>query len=391
MELTRQSSAAAEEPVLLAMSGGVDSSTAALLLKRKGHEVVGCTMQLWDYRRNPLRGGRPQFGSCCSLDDVQDARRVAEKLGLKFYVLNLEKEFEKQVVAPFIEDYLHARTPVPCTRCNTFLKFDRLLLFARQVGIRQVATGHYARIECDSGGEYRLYSGADPAKDQSYYLFELTQQQLASILFPVGEFEKGAVRELAEDAGLPTAAKRDSQEICFIPDRDYAGFIRRHAGEMRPEFERLLETQKEGPILFKDGTRLGTHSGAYQFTTGQRRGLGIAHSRPLYVLRTDAVRNAVIVGYREDLFSRGLWAERVSLISGRFAHRLRAGVRIRSRHREAAATIHLERADPSSRSGTWRARVVFDEPQMSVTPGQAAVFFDGDRVLGGGWIESRIV
>lgn len=379
-----------QESVLLAMSGGVDSSTAAILLCESGFQVVGCTMQLWDYRRDSGPGNGRLSRSCCSLEDVYDARRVAEELGLRFYVLNLEEEFEKRVIEPFIQDYLSGQTPLPCTRCNTFLKFDRLLVFARQVGIEKVATGHYARIEFDRDRGYTLHKSLDASKDQSYYLFELSQEQLASALFPVGSLDKKKVRRIAEKAGLATAGKEESQEICFVPDRDYASFIQRNAGDINSGFLPVIEAQRTGPIVFKDGSKLGVHSGCYQFTVGQRRGLGIAHPRPLYVLRIEPSTNTVVVGYQEDLFSRGLSAHRVSLISGEFQPRLRASVRIRSHHKEAPATIHLRRRHDSDAAGDWSASLVFDEPQMSVAPGQAAVFYSRDQVLGGGWIESPI-
>jgi tRNA-specific 2-thiouridylase len=372
------------------MSGGVDSSTAAVILKEQGYDLVGCTMQLWDHRRNPEKDGKPQFGRCCSLDDVYDARRVAEKLGFPYYVLNLQEQFERTVIEPFITDYLEGKTPIPCTRCNTFLKFDQLLVFGRKIGIDQVATGHYARVSHDPDQGYVLMKSLHPSKDQSYYLFELTQEQLASIQFPVGDYEKSKVREMASSAGLSTAGKEESQDICFVPDGDYGRFIERHAGEVNKNLLPLLERSAQpGPILFKDGTLIGTHPGIHRFTVGQRQGLGIAHSRPLYVLRLDVQQNTVIVGYKEDLCSKGLTADRVNWVSGSVPEDpVKARVRIRSRHQEAPATITLEKSN--GQGSGWQAKVLFDTPQMSVTPGQAAVFYQGDHVLGGGWITGRI-
>jgi tRNA-specific 2-thiouridylase len=371
------------------MSGGVDSSTAAVLLKDKGYDVVGCTMQLWDYRRNSTEDEKPQVGRCCSLDDVYDARRVAEQMDFPFYVLNLQQQFQQRVVEPFINDYLAGKTPIPCTLCNTFLKFDELLVFARKIGIDRVATGHYARVRYTPDEGYMLLKGKCSSKDQSYYLFELTQEQLSHVHFPVGEYEKSNIREIASSNRLSTAGKQDSQEICFIPDGDYGGFIQKHTKEIKEELVPLLEqSDRPGPILFKDGTRLGTHQGVYRFTVGQRRGLGIAHSRPLYVLRLEAHRNAVIVGYKEDLYSRGLIAERVNWISGCWPQgSVEAEVRIRSRHQQVPASIVFEK---SGQEVSGQVRVVFKTPQMAVTPGQAAVFYSGERVLGGGWINQRI-
>ena len=375
--------------VLLAMSGGVDSSAAAVLLKDGGFDVVGCTMRLWDHRRDP-QGTAVRSGRCCSLDDVYDARRVAERLSVPFYVVNMEKVFREKVIRTFIGEYLEGRTPSPCVLCNTFVKFDRLMEFARQIGLRRVATGHYVRAEHDEEDGYRLLKARDPDKDQSYFLFELDQFQLARTLFPVGAYPKTEIRDIARAHGLITADKPESQEICFVSAGDYTDFIRRQAEGVDEGFLPVLqERQRPGPVLLEDGSRVGTHRGLFRFTVGQRRGLGISHPRPLYVLRLERRRNAVIVGYREELFSRGLVAERVHWISGRTPRApVRASVKIRSRHTEAPAEIDCGTPEGDRVGG--EARVVFDTPQMSVAPGQAAVFYQGDRVLGGGWIRERI-
>lgn len=369
------------------MSGGVDSSTAAVLLRDEGYDVVGCTMQLWDYTRNPTAEGSARPGRCCSLDDVYDARRVAERLGIRFYVLNLEKQFEKRVISPFMESYLSGHTPIPCTACNTFLKFDELLRFARQVGVSRVATGHYARIVRGDNGRSRLLKGADESKDQTYYLFELGQEQLAATLFPVGEYAKPRIREIASDRRLVTAGKRDSQEICFVSDGSYSDFIDRFTPEISPHLLPILEeAQQEGDIVFRDGTRLGRHRGCHRYTVGQRKGLGVAHSRPLYVLRIDTGANEVVVGYREDLYSRALAARNPSWIAGHPpATEFEATVKIRSTHPGAPARVRV--ATNGSAAGV---EVEFERPQSAVTPGQAAVFYQGDEVLGGAWISRRL-
>lgn len=377
------------ERILLAMSGGVDSSAAAVLLKDAGYDIVGCTMRLWDHRNDP-QGTAVRSGRCCSLDDTYDARRVAERLAVPFYVVNMEKVFREKVIKTFIGEYLEGRTPSPCVLCNTFVKFDRLMDFARQIGLQRVATGHYVRVDRDEEAGHVLLKARDTDKDQSYFLFELNQDQLARTLFPVGEYPKAAVRDIARANGLVTADKPESQEICFVSGGNYTDFIGRQAAEVDRGFLPVLQAQQRpGPVLMTDGSRVGTHRGLYRFTVGQRRGLGISHPRPLYVLRLDRRRNAVIAGYKEELFSAGLVAERVHWISGRMPRRpVRASVKIRSRHREAPARISMSNAVEDNGSGS--AQVIFDTPQMSVSPGQAAVFYRGDRILGGGWIRERI-
>jgi tRNA-specific 2-thiouridylase len=365
---SRQPSALrASQRVVVAMSGGVDSSVAAALLVEAGHDVVGLSMQLYDQRE-----GAHGYGSCCSIDDLHDAGRVARRLNIPHYILNLEKEFQRTVVANFVDEYVAGRTPIPCSHCNSDLKFATLLDRARAFGSDVVATGHYARVEWDGDTErYRLRRGLDGTKDQSYFLFSLTQDQLASASFPVGELSKDEVRDFARSRGLATADKPDSQEICFVPDGDYASFIERQTGDL----------QQQGAIVNQSGEVLGRHSGVHRFTVGQRKGLGIALAEPTYVLELRPSEKTVVVGPRRELEQTRLNASQVNWISGIApTSPLRVTAQIRHRHQPAAACVT---ALPDS-----RATLEFDAPQIAITPGQAVVFYDGDRVVGGGWIES---
>lgn len=363
--------------IAVAMSGGVDSSAVAAMLHQQGYELIGLTMQLWNQRRLPELSGGHAAGRCCSLDDVYDARQVAQQLGIPYYVLNFEERFEEQVVKPFIDEYLAGRTPIPCTLCNNFIKFDRFLHMAAGVGADRIATGHYARISRNKEtGRWQLRKGVDEAKDQTYFLFGLTQEQLSRTLFPLGEYTKAQVREIASSMGLPVAQKNDSQEICFVPNGDYAAFIDAYFREQGIERSRT-----RGEIVNREGRVLGEHDGVHHFTVGQRKGLGIAHGEPLYVIATEPQTQRVIVGRNEDLLRRGLVARDVNWISIEpIREPVRAMVKIRNKHVPAAATL-TPSGEPS------RVLVRFDEPQRAVTPGQAAVFYDGDLVLGGGWIE----
>jgi tRNA-specific 2-thiouridylase len=352
------------ERIVAALSGGVDSSVAAALLVGNGKEVIGVTLN--------LAGGASR---CCSLADADDARRVAGQLGIRFYVANYSQRFRAEVIQPFADDYLSGRTPIPCVACNSRFKFDYLLERARVFGADRVATGHYARVDvAPDTGLLRLRRAIDSQKDQTYFLFELGQDQLAAIEFPLGELEKEVVRDRARKLGLPNADKPESQEICFVPDGDYAAAVER----IRPD-----ALPGDGEIVDRDGRVLGQHPGIHRFTVGQRRGLGLASKRPLFVESIDAARNRVVVGAAGDLEASGAILERVSWISGEPPKRAtRATVRVRYGHSGAPAWIE-------PRSG--RAAVVhFEQPVRAVAPGQAAVFYDGDVVLGGGWIRESL-
>ena len=364
--------------IAVAMSGGVDSSAAAALLKEQGHELVGFTMQLWNQRRNINvdENGDPLPSRCCSLDDVYDARRVAGKLGIPFYVLNLESDFETAVVEPFVRSYLSGETPIPCVACNSRLKFASLDKLAQSLGCDKVATGHYARVEHDAAANrYRLFRGKNHWKDQSYFLWELTQDQLSRAYFPLGEMLKSEVREIARETDSFMADKKESQEICFVPDGKYSEFIDRYLGVE----DRETEIPQKGEIVNTRGETVGEHTGIHRYTIGQRRSLGISNEKPLYVVQIEAARNQIVVGEQEELLQPEFVAAGVNWVAFEEPDQpVRAEVKIRYRHQPAPATIY---ALPEN-----RARIVFDEPQSAITPGQATIFYNGEEVTGGGWI-----
>ena len=363
--------------VAIAMSGGVDSSTVAAVLQEQSRVIVGLTMQLWNQRRLPeLQGDGPAQHRCCSLDDVYDAKRVAQHLNFPHYVVNFERQFEDRVVRPFVDDYLRGRTPIACTNCNNDVKFEPLLRMARQIGAERLATGHYARIRRDElSGRFQLLRALDETKDQSYFLWGLRQDQLSLTEFPLGEMAKEEVRELARRVNLPVADKPESMELCFVPSGNYVQFIQAYARESG-----IALNEKEGEIVNEDGAVIGRHGGVHNFTIGQRKGLGFAAGKPLYVLSIDPANNRVVVGDDESLRTTSFEVGGTNWVSiaAPTAPR-KAQVKIRHKHEPAAAIIEA--------AGKDSARITFEISQRAVTPGQAAVFYDGDIVLGGGWIK----
>ncbi|MDY4968975.1 MAG: tRNA 2-thiouridine(34) synthase MnmA [Lachnospiraceae bacterium] len=351
---------------LIAMSGGVDSSVAALLMKERGYDCMGITMKLY----NNEEIGISREKTCCSLDDVEDARQVAGKVGIPFYVLNFSDHFEECVIRRFVDTWQSGGTPNPCIDCNRFIKFDRLMQRMKELQYDYVVTGHYARVCFDEKrGRYLLRKAVDLSKDQSYVLYGMTQEQLAHTLFPLGEFHKSEIREIAEKNGFINARKHDSQDICFVPDGDYAAFIERYTGKRA----------EPGSFVSKNGTVLGTHKGLIRYTIGQRRGLGLSVPRPLYVCGKDMERNEVILGEQQELFTDTLEADHLNLISvEKIEQPLRCKARIRYKQQEDSAEVVQLSGD--------RIRVVFDRPQRGITKGQAVVLYDGDIVIGGGTI-----
>jgi tRNA-uridine 2-sulfurtransferase len=351
--------------IVVAMSGGVDSSVAAALLAEQGHDVIGVSMQLYDQSE-----GQTSFGTCCTIDDLYDARRVAAAIGIPHYIVNFESRFDEQVISNFIREYGAGRTPIPCAHCNADVKFSTLLERAIGFGADALATGHYARVDKIDDGRHVLRRGADPTKDQTYFLFSLTQDQLARTFFPVGHLDKDAVRAHARRLQLRVAAKPDSQEICFVPDGDYAAFIERNAPELR----------RPGQLVNGAGEVVGGHEGVHRFTIGQRRGLGLSAKEPLYVLAIHPDTAQVVVGPREALGRSTLTASQANWISGEPGIEWQR-VSAQIRHRHAAAPARVRAIEPT------RLELEFDEPQAAITPGQAVVFYEDDVVLGGGWID----
>jgi tRNA-specific 2-thiouridylase len=362
--------------IAIAMSGGVDSSTVAAVLQEQGHPIVGLTMQLWNQRRLPeLQGDGPKQHRCCSLDDVYDAKRVAQHLNFPHYVVNFEEQFEQRVVRPFVDQYLAGRTPIACTNCNTDVKFEPLLRMARQIGAERLATGHYARIrKNEQTSRWELLRARDESKDQSYFLWGLSQEQLSRSDFPLGELTKEDVRALARRTNLPVAEKPESMELCFVPTGNYVQFIQAYSKDAG-----ISLSQTEGEIVTEDGAIVGHHNGVHNITIAQRKGHGFAAGKPLYVLSIDVQNNRVVVGDDDSLRTTSFEVNGVNWVSiEQPSVPIRARVKIRHKHEPAPAIVEA--------LGNSQARVIFDTPQRAITPGQGAVFYDEDRVLGGAWI-----
>ncbi len=362
----------ARERVVVAISGGVDSSTAALLLKKKDYQVIGVTLQIWPSDR--IASGADKWDGCCSWGAVEDARRVAQKLDIPYYVMNFRKVFAEKVIANFCEEYKKGRTPNPCIRCNQYIKFTALLERAKKLGACFIATGHYARIEYDrTRRRYLLKKGIDSKKDQSYVLYAMTQFQLKHTLMPLGNLTKERVRRIAHEEALPVAGKSESQEICFIPDDDYREFLK----------ECLPGTAKPGPILDRQGKVLGEHQGILFYTVGQRKGLGMAVREPLYVVSIDKKKNAIVVGKDSDVYADELVATRVNYVDRkRLTESIKVKAKIRYGARETEAIVTPLDKD--------EVQIKFRKPQRAITPGQAVVFYDGDVLVGGGTIAKSI-
>lgn len=356
-----------KKKVVVGMSGGVDSSVAAWLLKNQGYDVIGVTMQIW---QDEEEAAMEEHGGCCGLSAVDDARRVAAALDIPYYVMNFKKEFKENVIDYFIDDYLHGRTPNPCIACNRYVKWESLLKRSLDIGAEYIATGHYARVEKLSNGRYAIRNSATAAKDQTYALYNLTQDQLSKTLMPVGEYTKDQIRAMADEIGLLVAHKPDSQDICFVPDGDYGRFLEQEVPDKIPG---------PGNFVSTDGRILGKHKGITHYTVGQRKGLGLAMGHPIFVTEIRPDTNEVVIGESTDVFARALLCDKINYMGMEDLPAPRRCIaKVRYAHQGAACTIE--------KYGEDRIRVIFDEPVRAITPGQAVVFYDGEYVLGGGTI-----